>query len=126
MAGLLAFIAQNGAVIRLVRTNSFLATHLRSAPDGSFWALGWDIERGANTSATGILRHYSATGELLGAYLPRGEFPKGGKPHPVFLTSEEGAAVLDVTEDRVGMFLPSARLGEEFAFDWVSLADLVP
>lgn len=109
-AGLLAFVARGGKVLRIVRTNPFLATHLRSAPDGSFWALGWDIETGANTSATGILRHYSSNGELLGAYLPRGQFRQYSNMHPVFLSSEEGSAVLDVTGDRVGMFLPSARL----------------
>lgn len=109
-AGLLAFVERGGRVIRMVRTNPYLATYLRSAPDGSFWALGWDIEGGANASATGILRHYSSNGELLGSYLPRGQFRAYGKQHPVFLTSEEGSAVLDVTGDRVGMFLPSARL----------------
>lgn len=107
-AAMLGFIDKTGHLLRIVRTNPFLAVRLRAAPDGSVWALGWDFEHGAGTSGAEVLRHYSSTGELLGAFLPRGQFPR--ESHPSFSSGELGSPQLEVTADRVDLLLPGPRL----------------
>lgn len=107
-AAMLCFTDGAGRLLKTVRTNPFLAVRLKVAPDGSVWALGWDFEHGAGTSSTEILRHYSAAGELLGAFLPRGQFPR--ETHPSFNSGEAGSPQLAVTPDTVNLFLPGPRL----------------
>lgn len=99
-------------------TGMYIPRQLAFAGDHSVWSFGRERDPsrpGYSASEYMTVRHYSADGRRLGAYLPRSLFPKGLPP--ACLSWQEQA--LYVTGDRVGLLACS---GETSANpEWVEL-----
>jgi hypothetical protein len=113
-----------GRQTRFIDTGRYLPTHLAIAPDGSIWTIGW--QRDAVSTVEGfaraerqdymIVRHFSADGQRLSAYLPRSSFPPGLEP-----ASQGSGVYMGVTQDRVGILAFSGKTGgntEWLELDW--------
>ena len=77
-APFIGWISADGASQRMIRTEPFTPHLIAVAADGSFWAVGRNLnshrgERGVDLDA-GVLRHFDQSGRPLGAYLPRSGF----------------------------------------------------
>ena len=100
-----------------INTDRYFPARIAIAPDRSIWALGW--QRDAQSARPDrqdymIVRHFSADGKELKAYLPRSSFPPGLEP------GTNGPEVhIEVTSDRVGVFAYSGKTGQNA--EWVEL-----
>jgi hypothetical protein len=107
-----------GRETSFIDTGSYIPAHIAIAPDHSIWALGWqrdvDKPRLIDRQDYGIVRHFSADGKQVGAYLPRSSFPAGLEP------GTPGPEVhIEVTQDRVGVLACSGPTSE--STEWVEL-----
>jgi len=123
MSGIL-LLDRGGRQTSYIDTGRYLPAHLAMARDGSIWTLGWQRDA-ASTAEHGvradrqdymIVRHFSADGKQLNAYLPRSSFPPGLEP------GIQGAGpYIAVTQDRVGILACSGKTSgnpEWLELDW--------
>ena len=113
---------RGGRQTRFIDTGRYLPDHLGIAPDGSIWTLGW--QRDAVSTVEGlvrpdredymIVRHFSADGKQLNAYLPRSSFPRGLEPGGAGL-----GVLIGVSQDRVGIVASSGKTSANA--EWVEL-----
>ena len=115
-AGMLCFASPSGKIQKVVQTNPFLPMLVKTAPDGSIWAMGGDI-RGLGKQSTEVFERFSASGQLLGKWMPASEFrtPKGY--YPAMLTTERGQPALAASSDRIGAYVAISETWIEFAAD---------
>jgi hypothetical protein len=83
LSGIL-LLDRTGRETGFIDTGRYTPAHIAIAPDHSIWALGWqrdaDKPRLPNRQDNGIVRHFSADGKQVRAYLPRSSFPAGLEP----------------------------------------------
>jgi hypothetical protein len=97
---------RGGRQTSYIDTGRYLPTHLAIAPDGSIWTLGWQrdavstVERVAQPDREDykLVRHFSADGKQLNAYLPRSPFPRGIEP-----ALPAAGVSMAVTQDKVAL-----------------------
>jgi hypothetical protein len=115
---IIMLLDRNGNQTGLIDTGRYFSAKIAIAPDRSIWALGWqqdaDRTRYPDRNDYMIVRHFSAEGKEVGAYLPRSSFPAGLEPgyqgEPTRIT---------VTEDRLGILAVSGRTGANA--EWVEM-----
>jgi hypothetical protein len=118
----LVLLDRGGRQTSYLDTGRYGPTHVAIAPDGSIWTIG--SQRDAASTAGGavrpdhedymIVRHFSADGKQLNAYLPRSSFPPGLEP------AIGGAGpYLAVTHDRVAILAYSGKTGANT--EWIEL-----
>lgn len=109
LAGLL-FLDRTGRQTGFTSTFPYFPGHLAIAPDGSIWTLGWQN----NHEDYRMVRHFSAGGAQLGAFLPRSAFPAGIEP------GGPGAGPqISATSDRIDVLGESGKQGP--SMEWVEL-----
>ena len=99
--GMIVFVNPPCHVSRVVRMDANVAaTHLAFDPDGSLWALvrAVRVAEGIVQEAPvyDMIRHYDASGKLIGTALPRSNLKY---PYPV------NNALLQVSSDHIGFFI---------------------
>ena len=106
-----------GVDTAFINTGRYLPARIAIAPDRSIWTLG--SQRDAQSARPDrqdykIVRHFSADGKELNAYLPRSSFPPGLEP------GIDGPGVdIHVTNDRVGILAYSGQTGA--SDEWIEL-----
>jgi hypothetical protein len=116
LSGIL-LLDRTGGDTGFIDTGRYFPARIAIAPDRSIWTLGW--QRDAQSARPDrqdymIVRHLSADGKELKAYLPRSSFPPGLEP------GTDGPGVhIQVTNDRVGIFAYSGKTGANA--EWVEL-----
>jgi hypothetical protein len=114
--GGIAFFDRSGGQTRFIDTGcDYWTTQVAFGPDHSVWAIGWLGSLTASLKADYLaLRHYTQTGEPLGASLPRASFPHPDDPHrePLILP-KIGLWDLQVTGDHVEIILDRVNLWVE-------------
>ena len=90
LSGIL-LLDRTGQETGFIDTGRYTPAKIAIAPDHSIWALGWqrdaDKPRSTDRQDYGIVRHFSADGKKVQAYLLRSSFPAGlepGGPGPRF------------------------------------------
>jgi hypothetical protein len=109
---------RTGQQTAFIDTGRYDPAHLAIAPDRSIWALGWQMDADnpphADRQDYMILRHFSADGKELKAWLPRSSFPAGLEP------GIPGPWVrIEVTGDRVGILVSSGKTSSNA--EWIEL-----
>src|ERR1700693_2258698 len=117
LSGIL-LLDRTGRETGFIDTGRYIPAHIAIAPDHSIWALGWqrDAEKPRLTDRQdyGIVRHFSAGGKQVQAYLLRSSFPAGLEP------GNPGPGVhIEVTQDRVGILANSGPTSA--SAEWVEL-----
>jgi hypothetical protein len=98
--GGIVFFDNKGAQTHFLDTGRFMPNGLTFGTDHSVWTIGTQFGEGDSekTEDYGIVRHYSANGELLGSYLTRSSFVEGLPP------GGTGAfSWIKIANDRVGI-----------------------
>jgi hypothetical protein len=73
----------SGTLLRTIDMGVFLPGSVAFDTDHSLWSFGWQrVAKGSQVHARdfSMLRHYSAAGKEMAAFLPRSLFPKGLEP----------------------------------------------
>jgi hypothetical protein len=101
-----------------INTGRYVPARVAIAPDRSIWTLGWQWDGPQGTQPDRedymIVRHFSADGKELKAYLPRSSFPPGLEP------GADGPELhIEITNDRVGILAYSGETGANL--EWVEL-----
>ena len=108
----LAVVSGDGPRQHVIRMNPFGAFAIEIAPDGAIWMAGVEREKGEELNPNHkMIRHFNASRELLGAYIPRSSLPSNDLESPVedsFLVS---------SRDRIGWYSNLARIYIEFSLD---------
>ena len=117
LSGIL-LLDRTGRETSFIDTGRYTPAHIAIAPDHSIWTLGWqrDADKPGlpDRQEYGIVRHFSADGNEVRAYLPRSSFPAGLEP------GIPGPGVhIEVTQDRVGILACSGPTSE--STEWVEL-----
>ena len=117
LSGIL-LLDRTGRETGLIDTGRYTPAHIAIAPDHSIWTLGWQQDADKpplpDRQDYGIVRHFSADGKQVRAYLPRSSFPAGLEP------GIPGPGVhIEVTQDRVGILAYSGKTGANA--EWVEL-----
>jgi hypothetical protein len=113
------FIAKTDAAGRTVQslhTGGFNTRQVCEAPDGTVWALGYDLDIHDSPDADkNVLRHYSFEKGLLGSFVSLDSI--SGFPDSYFAISNPGKSYLRCGEDRVSVYVgPTAQYIEVDAF----------
>ncbi len=97
--GAIAWLDSTGKTTKIVQLPMAAAFNTCFADDGTLWALvaGRNGE-GGEASAYNILRHYDASGVLIGTALPRADF--ASKRFPA-----NGVSRMTASHDRIGIYL---------------------
>ena len=92
-----------------VHTGRFTARHVCEAPDGTVWALGFDLDIHDSPDADkNVLRHYSFEKGLLGTYVSFDSISKF--PDSYLAISNPGRSYLRCGKDRVSVYVgPAAQ-----------------
>jgi len=101
------FIAKTdpaGRAVHSVHTGRFTARHVCEAPDGTVWALGFDLDIHDSPDADkNVLRHYSFEKGLLGTYASLDSISKF--PDSYLAISNLGRSYLRCGKDRVSVYV---------------------
>jgi hypothetical protein len=106
------FIAKTdpaGRTVQSVDTGRFTTRHVCEAPDGTVWALGYDLDIHDSPDADrNVLRHYSFEKGLLGTFVSFDSISKF--PDAYSAIANSGRSYLRCGKDRVFVYLaPAAR-----------------
>jgi hypothetical protein len=106
------FIAKTdpaGRTVQSVHTGRFTTRHVCEAPDGTVWALGFDLHILDSPDADkNVLRHYSFEKGLLGTFVSLDSISKS--PDAYSQVSVPGRSYLGCGKDRVSVYLgPAAQ-----------------
>ena len=106
------FIAKTdsaGRIVQSVHTGRFTTRHVCEAPDGTVWALGFDLDIHDSPDADkNVLRHYSFEKGLLGTYVSLDSISKF--PDSSLAISSPGRSYLRCGKDRVSVYVgPAAQ-----------------
>lgn len=107
----LAWSSADGKTQRLVPTTPYFPYMLSVAPDGTVWTIGyeminWDSKAPGLDPEAGVLRHFDASGGLLGSALPRSRFKT---PYESFRLA---SGLLVAKGDRLGWYAPREGSGQ--------------
>jgi hypothetical protein len=98
----LALVSPDGTSVKIVRTDPYAPFGVAVAPDGTIWARGIELDPSAKyhwiraQTSVGVIRHLSASGILLGAFIPQSGF----SPKEI----ESGRTLLAPSPDRLGWY----------------------
>jgi hypothetical protein len=113
----IAWLAPDGSLTRIVRTAPFIARKISFTGDGDLWALGAvkdDHAPDGEAPLHDILRQYNAQGVLVGKFLPRLTVSTAAR-HPAH------RALLLTSRDRVAFISDTARKWAVLAADVTEL-----
>jgi hypothetical protein len=108
----------SGTLLRTIDTGLFMPGSVAFDADHSLWSFGWQrAAKGSQVHARdfGMLRHYSATGSRMAAFLPRSLFPKGLEPGG----GQGQEQRIHVMPDHIGLVAFSGDLGAKQ--EWVEV-----
>jgi hypothetical protein len=108
----------SGTLLRTIDTGLFTPGSVAFGADHSLWSFGWQrAAKGSQVHARdyGMLRHYSAAGQEMAAFLPRSLFPKGLEPGG----SQAQEQRIHVMPDRIGLVAFSGDRGDKQ--EWVEV-----
>lgn len=98
------FISKAGKMLQLVPTLPFTAHRICFSPDGTIWALGFELDESGNEQANyNLLRHYGRDGVMINSALPRNNFSLPGHSNPV------SPSFLTAGGDLVGIYSDTAK-----------------
>jgi hypothetical protein len=117
----IAWISADGKTQRLVPTTPYFPNMLSVAPDGTVWTIGheminWDTKAPGLDPEAGVLRHFDATGKLLGSALPQSRFKTR---HEQFRLA---SGLLVAKSDRLGWFAPREENGQYIEISTATMA----
>ncbi len=80
----IAWISPNGQTSQIMRTAPYYAYKISVAADGTFWTLGYEmIKHDAKAPELDpkapVLRHFDATGKIIGSAIPQSQLGKAGR-----------------------------------------------
>jgi hypothetical protein len=106
------FIAKTdaaGRTVQSVHTGRFTTRQVCEAPDGTVWALGFDLDIHDSPDADkNVLRHYSFEKGLLGSFVSLDSI--SGLPDSYLAISNPGKSYLRCGKDRVSVYVgPTAQ-----------------
>jgi hypothetical protein len=109
----LAVISGDGQRQRVIRLNPFAPFQVAIASDGSYWIAGLEkAEDRRETLEHNMIRRFNASGDQIGAYVPRSTMVTDRRhEHPVDFS------LLTTSRDRVGWYSNSAREYIELSLD---------
>jgi len=100
----IAKIDHAGRTVQSVDTGRFTTRHVCEAPDGTAWALGYDLDIHDSHDADGnVLRHYSFEKGLLGTFVSFDSISKF--PDSYSAIANSGRSYLRCGKDRVSVYL---------------------
>ncbi len=103
-SGYILFLSPAGKRLQLVRTAPFSPRRICFSPDGSVWALGWELDAGGRELPEyNILRHYGRDGVVIRSAIPRSLFSLPGHAGPV------SQSYLSVSGDHVGVYVSKSK-----------------
>ena len=108
----------SGTLLRTVDTGLFMPGSVAFDADHSLWSFGWQrAAKGSQVHARdfGMLRHYSAAGKEIAAFLPRSLFPKGLEPGGAQRQEQR----IHVMRDHIGLVAFSGDRGDKQ--EWVEV-----
>ena len=114
--GGIAFVDMTGKLTSFVDLGRYMPSKICFDTNHDLWAFGWQRDElvPANASATDYfqVRKFSKDGRPLGAFLPRGMFPRGLQPG-------NGVGILAAAKDRIGMMAEPGMEGGHY--EWIEL-----
>ncbi len=108
----------SGTLMRTLDTGLFMPGSVAFDADHSLWVFGWQrAAKGSQVHARdfGMLRHYSAAGKEMAAFLPRSLFPKGLEPGGALAHEQR----IHVLRDHIGLVAFSGDSGNKQ--EWVEV-----
>lgn len=110
IAKFMAFAYSDNRPTRITRMHPYTPMNLGIAQDGSIWTWGYEVTTPGHLSNTdaGMIRHFDASGNLLGSYLPQSSIDKKEDLPP-------GIVNFAVAANRAGWYHGPARYYFEVA-----------
>jgi len=108
----------SGTLLRTIDMGLFMPGSVAFDADHSLWSFGWQrAAKGSQVHARdfGMLRHYSADGKEMAAFLPRSLFPKGMEPGGAQVQEQR----VHVMHDHIGLVAFSGETGNKQ--EWVEI-----
>ncbi len=109
--GAIAWLDSTGRTTKVVQLPMAAPFNTCFADDGTLWALVAVRDgKGGEASGYNILRHYDATGVLIGTALPRADFASKGFP------SKGGSSRMTASHDRIGIYFDVKGVWVEISY----------